>query len=524
MPVKRPNFLVFITDQQRFDHLGLMGTTPVETPNIDALAAAGVRFDSCYTSCPACMPARQTLFTGRTNRAQGVRQNGNPLPRDIPTLPGLLREAGYRTHGSGKLHLRQAGGIPPAWDVSGEDPALEPDRAAHWQAGRLRKAPAGYYGLERWDSTVGHGSSDMQGDYRVWLETHHPEAVAGLGHFNEYSGDRYPWSEATLPPELHYNHWIADRTIDFLGEAAEGDAPFFSWCSFPDPHSPFIGLRDYAAYYRQKDFELPAHDEAVRAEDLPDTVVRLFGGVEGFRAKRHRFGGEANLRELYVQTFAMIHHIDEQVGRVMAALRENGQDRDTVVVFMSDHGEMLGEHALMHKNYWPYDGCNRVPFIVRPPECPDAGRVVRTPVGFIDFAPTVLDWAGVPQPEDPGVTPEYLEKVGALQPPLPGESLRAVVEDGASPQRGAALVEFDDDLNPNVDCVQMRMLVTDAFKLCYYRPTGECLLYDRRNDPGETENVYGKNGYEAIGADLMRRLLDETMRTEPRLPRRLSGA
>lgn len=517
----RPNILVFCTDQQRADHLGFLGTTALQTPHIDAIAAAGTHFTSCYTSCPACMPARQTLFTGRTNRAQGVRQNGNPLPRHIPVLPALLRDAGYRTHAVGKLHLR-CGLTPPGLDLASEDPTDEPERHAHWQAGRIRRAPDGYYGFDRWDATLGH-SQFVHGAYRVWLEANHPETAEILDRPMPRT-ERYPWWELPIDPAHHWNTWIADRSIDFL-EQADDDRPFFLWCSFPDPHSPYTGLPDYTAAYRDADIPLPAHDQAIDLATIPRTIIQLCGGIDGFRATVHRHGGE-NLRHLYIQTFGMIAHIDQQIGRVMAALRDHGHDQTTLVIFLSDHGEQLGEHGLMHKNHWPYDGCCRVPLIIRPPAAdgPAARRTVNRPVGFIDFAPTLLDYAGVQPPDDPLANDTFFDLAGPVQPVLPGESLRPVVDTGAEPVRGTALIEFDDDLNPHAPCVQMRVLVTDTHKLCYYRPTGECLLYDRRHDPGEQRNLYHDPAHADLARTMLERLLDQCLHTEPRLPRRVIGS
>jgi arylsulfatase A-like enzyme len=143
---------------------------------------------------------------------------------------------------------------------------------------------------------------------------------------------------------------------------------------------------------------------------------------------------------------------------------------------------------------------------------------------LIDFVPTILDWAEVSPPDDPLATRAFFEQAAPLQPVLPGESLRDVVEGDAVPRRGHALIEFDDDLTTATECVQMRVLVTDAYKLCYYRQTGECVLFDRREDPDELRNLYGLPGYERVSRDMMERLLGECLRTEPRLPRRVVGS
>ena len=517
----RPNILVFITDQQHADHLGCLGKVPVRTPNLDQLAADGALFTSCYTPCPACMPARASLFTGRANRAQGVRQNGNPLPRDNDVLPQVLRDAGYRTHAAGKLHLRPY--APPIGsDLTHEDPMEQPERREHWLNGRIRRTPPGYYGFENPDLVNGH-SFAVFGDYREWLKNEHPEANDKLGDISQFNGDRYPWAEADIDPDLHYNTWVADRSIAFLDEVAGGGAPFFLWSSFPDPHSPFVGLPTYTRHYKDLDFPIPRPDADEILQHIPETVLALLGGEEGLRQKVHRNGGD-NLRDLYIQTFGMIEHIDAQIGRVLNRLDELKLRDNTIILFLSDHGDQLGEHGLMHKCYWPYDACNRVPLIIRSPFARQAGHRIDTPVSLLDFAPTVLDWTGTRMPEDPWVTETFLEQAGGIQPVLPGESLRPAAETGETPKRGTALLEFDDDITPAFPCAQMRVLVTEAYKFAHYEPTGENMLFDRENDPGEVNNLAGREEYRDVERELLNQLLREILRTEPRLPRRTTNA
>jgi arylsulfatase A-like enzyme len=434
-------------------------------------------------------------------------------------LPAILNRAGYRTHAAGKLHLRSSL-VPPGADVSGDDPRLEPECAEHWKQGRITRMPDNYYGFEHWDGTLGHGKY-TRGEYRTWLDSTHPDAARALDKPMPQS-DQVPWWELDIDPELHYNAWIADRSIDFLDSMAGGTEPFFLWCSFPDPHAPFAGLPDYADRYRDAEIRLPPRDEEIDPSSIPASILELAGGEDGFRTAMYRNGGD-NLRDLYVQTFAMINHIDDQVGRVLAALERNSQADNTVVAFLSDHGDLLGEHGLMHKGYWPYDGCCRVPMIVRSPWAGVTAKTVRRPVGLIDFVPTILDWAGVAPPDDPLATTEFVERARTVQPVLPGESLRPVVETDALPERGHALIEFDDDLNPYVESVQMRVLVTESHKLCYYRQTGQFILFDRLKDPGETNNVYGAAGYERVSQEMLERLVFECLRTEARMPRRVVG-
>lgn len=231
------------------------------------------------------------------------------------------------------------------------------------------------------------------------------------------------------------------------------------------------------------------------------------------------------LREATRQIFAMMTHIDDQVGRVMAVLEEKQLASNTVVVWISDHGEQLGEQGGMHKGLFPYDGSARIPFIISVPWTSSKlkGKVIHEPVSQIDLVPTVLDLAGVPQPEDPRSTPEHRAALAPLPAPLPGESLKPVLLDKASPQRATALIEFDQNALEEFENLQVRTFVTSDFKVCLYSPTGELLLFDRKNDPYEMKNLAAEPDYKDVLVEMLAGMVMEIARTEPRLPRRFSG-
>lgn len=519
--VTPPNLLVFCTDQQRADHLGCAGHPHLRTPALDALAAKGVRFANCFTTYNACMPARGSMLTGLSHRAMGMRSNGVALPAGVPTVPGLLAAAGYRTHAVGKLHLRPWH-QPQSIDLEKwERPEDNPERILHWQRGAWQQGPRNYHGFQTTELTLGH-VSDLQGDYRRWLDRNFPGvAVAYAGPRAsdpaKRSGAGEPWS-IEAPAESHYNHWIADRSIAFLRERDPAQ-PFFLWCSFPDPHEPFAALAEWGERYRDTAITLPEAEDGRR---LPETLLAARGGGDRFRMRE--IEQRACLRESIRQTYGMISHVDEQIGRVMAELARSGADANTLVVFISDHGDELGEHGLMHKGYWPYDGSTRVPCIVAGPGV-TPGRVVEDVVSLIDLAPTLLAAAGVAGPDDAAVNAAYRRQLGRWLPALPGESLLPVLADAdVSPRRGTALVETDDELNPHFDLLQMRVLVTNEYKLCHFSPTGETVLFDRRRDPGETTNLAGDPAHRGALTDLLARLMVEVNRTEARLPRRFVDA
>lgn len=498
MKTKPPNVIVFCTDEQRWDHVGCNGNRVVQTPNTDRIAAGGVTFTNCHCSHTSCMPSRAAMFSGLTVQAMGLHGCNASIPPDVPTMPHVLADAGYRTHSAGKLHLTSWGRSPFVARRDATDVAAFPERHANWNEGLITESPNNYFGLQTVDMVTGHVNY-ANADYKVWLEKHHPGAFAKLA-----ASTRSP-EPVDIDPELHYNHWIADRSIEFITRQTKRkmNAPFFLWCSFPDPHEPFAAVRKWSDVYRHvEDMDLPPH----YGETAPGNRSRTFDGL-GTQAEGY---SPEYIKRALRETYGMIGHVDEQIGRVMAALEASGQAENTVVIFTSDHGEQHGEHNLLYKGLYPYQGHTRVPFILNVPWAASEhqGAVVDVPISSgLDLMPTVLDLAGVPQP---GAGTVGLD---ADCRTLPGESLAAVALSGARPQRQNALVELSTG-GADGKWVQMRKLVTDDYRLVVYFPTQEVLLFDVRNDPDELENIADRLESRAVVADLMAQMLNEISRTE----------
>lgn len=503
MKTKPPNIIVFCTDEHRWDHLGCNGNTIVQTPNIDRIAAGGVTFTNCHCSHTSCMPSRAAMFTGLTVQAMGLHGCNPSPPPDIPTMPAVLADAGYRTHSVGKLHISSWGRPPFTSHRDATDITKFPERHANWNEGLITESPNNYFGLQTVDMVTGHVNY-ANADYKIWLEKHHPGAFAKLAASTRNPGP------VEIEPELHYNHWIADRSIAFINRQTKRkmNAPFFLWCSFPDPHEPFAAVRKWSETYRDLETtELPAHYCKTSPQNRSTTFDDLDQQTEGYTSEY--------IRRALRETYGMISHIDEQVGRVMAALEASGQADNTVVIFTADHGEQHGEHNLLYKGLYPYQGHTRVPFILNVPwaDAEHKGQQIDTPISSgLDLMPTVLDLAGVPQPGTgtPGL--------GADARTLPGESLAAVALAGALSERRNALIELSTEVGANGQWVQMRKLVTEDYRLIVYYPTREVLLFDVRCDPYEQVNIAERPESKPIVADLLAQMLNEISRTERCLP------
>ena len=526
----RPNFLIFIVDQFHPRCLGYAGHPLVRTPNLDRLAASGMTFQRMYTSQPLCMPARATLFTGLTPRGHRVRMNGIPLDPSIPTFTGALRAAGYQTHCCGKIHLHVS--VPNGVSLDQVDPSAYPEWGAAWRSGRIRDLPLPYYGLDSVDFANGHGHGTY-GHYVHWLDSEHPHE-ARLFHdqvplappspaaelFNRQS---YKWA---LPQELHPMAWIADRAIDFLQQAGRGwqaaekdpsrpARPFCLMCSIQEPHPPFAPPAPYCYDYDPAEVPAPLGREG-ELDDLPPHF-RLM--VETPLTTSGNKGQPINVTAPYTAEcaahyFGLIEMLDHHVGRVMRALHSSRLADDTVVLFVADHGEALGDHGLWGKGPYHFDGVIRVPFLVSWPGRTAPGSVHEGVTSFLDLAPTILDLAGIPIALGPA--PDLPEAPGA-PPAWPGRSLVPVLEGQDTATDTSALVEMDEDYLG----FKMRTLVTEQYRLTTYsgQPYGE--MFDLKEDPHELHNLWHDPGRRRLRDELRLQLLDKIVETDISLPRQI---
>ncbi|MFW6133539.1 MAG: sulfatase-like hydrolase/transferase [Planctomycetota bacterium] len=513
---RRPNVLIFCVDQMRADHMAPDGNPVVRTPNLDRIAAAGTTFARAYCNNPICMPARATMFTGLLPRDHGLLINGQSLRRDLPTLPGILAAAGYATHAAGKLHLTP-------WVPKVRPPDFErfPECLDYWKRADGRPHgrdetdafPTPYYGFQSVDFVGGH-TSYAYGDYRRWLHEQGGEAAL-------LTADRAlaPAAEApssyrmAMPAELHYNRFIADATITRIeAAAAPGAPPVFSWCSFPDPHLPVAPPRPYCDMYDPADVA-PPHAREGEAAELPGVYRRVLDGAirpNGLVNTRHT---QRQLRELIALTYGMVSHLDAEIGRVLDAVERTGQADETIVAFICDHGDMMGDHGLLWKAFYTFSGCVRIPWIIAAPHHP-GGRRCDALTSQIDLVPTVLDLCGV---EHPGLhVPETPFPRGEVQPlsPLPGRSAAPLLDGSVESIHDEVVIENDDASTG----LRPRALVTAGHRLTVYPATGEAELFDLREDPHELHNLFDRRAAAPLRRELTDRLLRAYCRQAPLSP------
>jgi arylsulfatase A-like enzyme len=506
-----PNVVLLMADQLRWDAIGAYGNPVVKTPHLDRLAREGIRCDAAYVANPFCMPARASVLTGRWPHAHGLWDNGVRLPPDTVTLATVLANHGYHTGLVGKGHLdvlNQPGSLEynGGWD----DPAREA-----WHGP--------YYGFS--EVHLRCGGHPPGGHYGAWLQREHPEAVPLLQRDRALEPPIAGAWKSALPVELHSSTWTGDQAVAFINR--HGARPFFLWASFIDPHPPLCPPAPYSDMYDPGDMPLPVRRRGELDDKPPHfrglahqgTVARRPYGPPRDIADERRPDAHNQVRKAYY--YGMTSLVDHNVGRILAALEAQRLLDDTLVVYVSDHGEMLGDHWLDSKGPWHYDGCTRIPLLFRYPSALPAGRVVTDFVSQCDVAPTICELLDVPYVSWP-VRSDDLHPGGAAGPDtLPdaqGMSLVPALR-GEGPARSQVLTEFEWRWMPGL---HQKTLRTRDWRLTVYAGRRDGELYDLRADPQEFVNRFHDPAYRPAVAEMTAALLDEVLRTEGRLPPRVA--
>jgi len=538
MSKNQPNFLTICVDQMQAACMACAGHPEVKTPNLDKLAGEGVRFSRAYCENPVCTPSRLSIFTGLSSRQHGVYCNGQLLPPDIPTVASVLRNAGYRTKACGKMHVHpwSCDANKQKYSLSGPKKVLQDQLHSWedqdlWRKGDISAIPEGFFGFESVDFVGGHVGY-IFGDYLNWLQREHPKWGEKLSDTSwrqdpsQYQASYFKNENALtpggianswrmdIPPELHHNNWIADCTIAYLDEV-ENNENFFLWCSFPDPHHPFAACKPYSEMYDPKKVTLPENwENAFTQSDLPMSS-------HGIRLDQFN---EAGLREMIAQTYGMITHIDDNIGRIVQVLKDNGQYENTVIVFMADHGDYLGAHHLICKGVYPFEELIRVPYIWRSPSTNSKGRPIDAPVSLLDFAPTILDYAGIPLEE---LTPRLDYNRNCNVPWFNGVSLRESIEKDENPDKRSLIITKEESrVNGQEDGneVRGRCFIRDPYKMVIYARGSGNALFNLENDPYEQNNLWNAPEAQAIRHELLTAFAQQSIWTEYVGVGRIGGA
>ncbi len=447
----RYNVLLLVTDQHRFDVLGCMGNSIVETPNLDRIAAEGTLFRHAYTACPSCVPARACLLTGMDQWHTGIlgmgEGQGDMGTNFEHTLPGELAKAGYYCKGVGKMHFF-------------------PQRALN-----------GFHHIEL-DESRRRQDPDFCSDYEQWFHVH-KDGNYSMSDGRDWNGwEGRPYDN---PDFLHPNFWTVDRSIRFLKDRDRG-RPFFLKTSFARPHSPYDAIPQYFEKYDRRKLPEAVVGEWAEIHDDPKQTANP--------AAWHGTMSKEQIHKARAGYYGNVEHIDHEIGRLLDELERQGLLDDTLIIFTADHGDMLGDHHMWRKTY-AYEGSAHIPMLLRLPKGLRNNVVAESdkPVMLRDVMPTVLDILGLKIPDS-----------------VDGSSMLPLTLGKDCEWRDFAHGEHCSCYSPEEE---MQYLTDGKIKYIWFPRTGREQLFDLRTDPHELTDLTGAPDYAAIIAEMRLRLVAE---------------
>lgn len=460
MKQKRPNIVLIFTDQQRFDSLSCYGNKALQTPGIDRLAEEGTRFDNCYVNNPVCTPSRASLFTGRPLSGHGVYKLHDILPQETKMLPEYLKESGYETALIGKLHVSAA--------------MFEYDR---------RNAHDGF-DIYDWCHEPSLFFDAPFNAYSTWLKANHPE------FYERYKQEGRQLKH--IPKPYHFSTWVGETAENYI-KNRDKSKPFFTFVSFFDPHNPYDQHpKACEEKVNAKAFE-PLNRKRREAFDKSDGIERSHSNC--YLGSYDSYSDEA-IADMRLGYHAGIALIDEQVERICSRLKVEGIYDETMILYASDHGDMLGDHELLAKGAFFYEAGVKVPMIIKWPKEMGDVSVCRELVQPHDLFATLLTTAGVSEERIRAVAPTSL-------------NLSETVKN----QKGHAfaLCEYR---NSGIDMsrkaydppIHATMLRYKNYKLNLYHgePMDSCgELYDLTADPKEQKNLWQRPDACAIQTEML---------------------
>ena len=469
------NILWFTSDMQRFDTIHCLNNPHIHTPNLDRLCADGVAFTHTYCQNVICIPSRSSFLTGRYPSSIRACRSGNETFSDAaPLVPKLLSDYGYVCGLSGKLHI-----------------------ASPW-LGPEKRVDDGYSFFRYSHSPFAR--VDQGNDYMQWLLDKGIDPASVFHRKPPGLDTEFGAYLPSIKPEIHQTTWCTDHAIEFIRENKQ--RPWLMSVNVLDPHGPLDPPPEYRERYEVKDMPDPhfresdlEHEERLSEIDFIDKARKI---------------DELENKENTAAYFAMIELVDHNVGRLLKLLEETGQRDNTLVVFMSDHGEISGDHGLTKTGCRFYERLVRVPLIFRLPGRFQSGLRSDALVELIDVAPTILELAGIP-------LPEHME----------GRSLLPILEGRKSPDhhRDSVRCEYYDTIDTFTD-IKLKgsygtMIRERRYKCAVYHGHDYGELYDLESDPWEHHNLWECEEHLSIRERLIRTAFDSLAFSVDLGPRRI---
>lgn len=442
--MKKPNILFIMCDQMRFDAIGAHGNSIIKTPNMDRLAKMGVDCINAYTPNPICVPARASLTTGMySHKCIGRKDNDGSIKEGCTTLGAELKDRGYDTYAIGKLHYLPY--MPP-----------KEGRTLHglqnvelYESGRISKI---------YDPKCEQEGVEDYYDYLKEVGWSGYTRAHGLGNNDVYG------APSAIPEEHYVDGWVANRAIHYMDKhLEEKDSPFFMWASFPKPHSAYDPPRPYDMLYDPREMPEPVGD-------IKDIESR---GLDYCLQERYKFMWDKlspeSVKQIRAYYYGLITYQDKQIGKMIDYLEEKDLLEDTIIVYTTDHGDMLGDYGLFFKRLM-YNPSVKIPLIISYPKVFDGDVKHDRLVGLQDLLPTLCSLVGEPLYKEV----DGLDVVNQLN--------------GAEDTRNYFVSQCNGS-DDNAPERQMYMVTDGVYKLIYTVYGGVYELYNMKNDPYEKHNL-----------------------------------
>ncbi|MCD6288148.1 MAG: sulfatase-like hydrolase/transferase [Candidatus Hydrogenedentes bacterium] len=457
--VRKPNLLFLWTDEQRADTMRVYGNDKISVPNLNRLADESIVFERAYVSQPVCTPSRSTVMTGLWPHTTGCTKNNIPLPTDVPCLPEIVNDPAYRTAYMGKWHLGDEIFRQHGFD---EWQSIEDNYIKYYRNGRDKSARSQYW----------HFLNDLG-----------------------YKPDEKNIYNRTYASNLPIGHskpaFLEKHACDFIRR--HSDRPFMLYVNFLEPHPPYNGpFNDI--YDPDTDVALPNNFNDPLEDNEPVRCIKRRQDVWTKKVQGIQLRTDDAWRSLVARYWGLVTEVDHAVGNILDTLDELGLADNTIVVYTSDHGDMMGSHKMLYKSVM-YEEATRIPWLMRVPQLGRRQRIIKKPVSHIDLVPTLLDLMGAKTKTD-----------------LPGQSLVPLIKGGTVAEEDVFIewrphFDWNSELlknrSPNVHTKsktesRIRTVVTpDGWKLCL-ADNDRSELFNLNTDPGETKNLFYEKQYAPI--------------------------
>lgn len=441
--MRKPNIILLMCDQFRGDCLSFNGHPDIKTPYLDTLAATGINFDNVYSACPSCIPARVALFTGKSQKNHGRVGYEDGIPWNYEhMLAQELSDNGYQTQCIGKMHVD-----PPRLSCGFNNVKLHDGYLAHYRSSLIP-----HYEHQEVTDDYLYYLKDKEGQTADFNVTG-PECNSWITH---------PW---IYEEKLHPTNWVVDESIRFL-KTRDRTKPFFLMSSFVRPHQPFDAPKTYFDMYKNKSLRQPASGDWV-----DPSLTKKYGNIKdsiyGCKDKELR-------HEAMCGYYACITHVDHQIGRLITSLVEDGTYDDSIILFLSDHGELLFDNNLYRKAF-PYEGSTHIPLIIHVGDNLKHKSPFRsdTLVELRDIMPTILDFAGIKIPKS-----------------VDGFSL--VPEICGDKKNNREYLHGEHSFHSNLSS---HFIVTTSDKFIWYSEKNEEQYFNLKEDPREECNLINNPSY-----------------------------